>query len=60
MTVNSAQAYHTNQVHYLRKAVAYTDDGATLSLGWVPAEAAILRGGVVVTTAFNSGTSDVG
>jgi hypothetical protein len=53
------QGYHTNQVHYLRRAVAYTDDGTTLSLGWVPKGAAIIRGGVVVSTAFDSGTSDV-
>src|SRR6056297_3416801 len=59
MTLETAQQYHTNQVHFLRTTVAYTDDGATLSLGWVPANASIVRGGVVVLTAFDSGTSDV-
>jgi len=59
MTLETAQQYHTNQVHFLRTTVSYTDDGATLSLGWVPANASIVRGGVVVLTAFDSGTSDV-
>lgn len=58
MSVNDAQQYHLNVVHTLRKEVAYTDDGDTLSLGWVPADACILRGGVVVSTAFDAGTTN--
>lgn len=59
MTIESAQQYHTNQVHFLRAAITFSDDGSVVSLGWVPAEASILRGGVVVSTAFNAGTSNV-
>ena len=59
MTVNTGQQFHHNLVHFLRTQVTFEDDGSTLSLGWVPAEASILRGGVVVSTAFDSGTSDV-
>lgn len=54
-----AQEYHTNQVHYFSKAFTYADDGLTLTLGTVPAGSVVLRGGVVVTEAFNAGTTNV-
>lgn len=59
MSVLDAQQYHSNQVHYLRATVVFGDDGSVVSLGWVPAKAAIVRGGGVVSTAFNAGTSNV-
>lgn len=59
MTVQAGTQYHTNQVHFLRADVVFGDDGSAISLGWVPAGATVLRGGVVVTTAFNAGTSNV-
>ena len=59
MSTFSGQCYHQNMVHYLRAEVGFADDGDTISLGWVPEKSAILRGGVVVSTAFDSGTSDV-
>jgi len=59
MALTDAQQYHTNQVHYLRANVTFADDGATVSLGWVPEGALVVGGGVVVATAFDSGTSDV-
>lgn len=46
-------------VHRLYKAFTYADDGSTLELGWVPENSLVLRGGVVVTTAFNAGTTNV-
>lgn len=55
----TAQEYHTNQVHYLSKAISYTDNGTAVTVGIIPAGAAVIRGGVVVTTAFNAGTSNV-
>jgi len=58
MSVNDAQCYHTNQVHYLRKAVVFGDADTTLSLGWVPDNAVVIDGGVVIDTVFNSATSD--
>lgn len=50
--------YHTQQVHYLRKSFTFSDDGSELSMGWIPAGAIVIRGGVVVTTAFNAGTNN--
>ena len=58
MTVNAGQQFHTNQVHFLRKSFTFSNADETLSLGWVPANASVVDGGVVVATAFNSGTSD--
>ena len=54
-----AQEYHTNQTHYLSKAFTFADDGSTLTLGTVPAGSVVLRGGVVVTEAFNAGSTNV-
>lgn len=54
-----AQEYHTNQVHYLRKKITFADAGTTVSLGYVPANSVVLRGGVVVQTAFNGDTSNI-
>lgn len=59
MSIHDAQQYHSNQTHFLRKAIAYTDNGTTVSLGWVPAGAAIIRAGVNVYTAFNGNSSNV-
>lgn len=56
MSLTDARQYHTDQVHYLRAAIAYTDAGATVSLGWVPPGAVVIGGGAVVSTSFN-GTS---
>lgn len=58
MSVNDAQQYHHNMVHFLRASVGFADDGDTVSLGWVPAGASILRGGAVVSTAFDAGTTN--
>lgn len=54
-----AQKYHTNQVHYLRAEAAYTDGtGKVYTLGVIPANSIVIRGGVAVITAFNAGTSN--
>lgn len=58
MSVNDAQQYHTNQVHFLRKDFTFANADETLSLGWVGDNAVIIDGGVVIDTVFNSGTSD--
>lgn len=58
MSVFDGQSYHQNMVHYLRAEVGFGDNGDTVSLGWVPAGSAIVRGGVVVSTAFNAGTTN--
>lgn len=58
MSLQDAREYHTSQTHYLRKAISYTDDGDTVSLGWVPEGAVIVNAGVNVHTAFNGDTTN--
>lgn len=59
MSVNTGQIFHTKQIHFLRKKITYTDDGDVVSLGWVPEKSSIIRGGVVVLTAFDGNSSNV-
>lgn len=54
----SARNYHTAQVHYLTKALVFGDNGVAKELGYIPAGAHVIRGGVSVTTAFNAGTTN--
>ena len=58
MSVYDGQKYHTNQVHFLQKNFTFSNADETLSLGWVPENAFVIDGGVVIDTVFNSGTSD--
>lgn len=51
--------FHTQQVHYLRKSISYTDNGSTLSMGYVPAGAIVTNAYVIVSTAFNGNSSNV-
>ncbi len=55
-----ARQYQTQQIHFLRKAIAYTDDGSTLTIGTIPAGSVVLKpiSGVNVDTAFNGGTTN--
>jgi hypothetical protein len=56
----SAQKYQTNQVHYLRAEISYADlTGKVYTLGVIPAGSVVIRGGVVVTTAFNAATTNL-
>lgn len=55
---SQARQYHTQQTHYLRKDIAYTDT-STVTVGTLPAGSIVVGAGVVVSTAWNSGTSDV-
>lgn len=57
MSVQDAKQYHTDQVHYLWADVTF--ESGTVSLGWIPPGAAVIGGAAVVTTAFDSGTSDL-
>lgn len=54
-----AREYHTKQTHYLSKAFTYADDGVVLTLGVRPAGSYVIRGGVIVTEAFNAGSTNV-
>ena len=55
----AGQQYELNVVHVLRKSIAICDDDNVVSLGWIPEGANVIRGGVVVQTAFDSATTDV-
>lgn len=59
MSLNDGREYHTAQTHYLYRDITYADNGETLSLGWVPPGASIIRGGVAVSTIFNGDSSNV-
>lgn len=54
-----ARIYHTQQTHFLRKSISFEDIGSTVDLGVVPAGAIVINAGVVVSTAFDSGSTDV-
>lgn len=55
----NARQYHQCMVHYLRKAIAYTDgQTATVTVGTIPAGALVNDVAVTVTTAFNNGTTN--
>lgn len=56
---DTARAYHTHQVHYLRKRITYADNGSTITLGKIPPYATVIRGGVVVVEAFNGNSSNI-
>lgn len=54
---STARVYHTNQTHYFRKRIIFSD--TVVTLGVIPAGAIVINAGVVVTTAFNAGTTNV-
>ena len=56
---STARAYHTQQVHYLRKRITYADFGTTVTVGTIPAGASVIGGGVHIVTAFNSSGTDL-
>lgn len=55
---STARNAHVQQVHYLRKTIAFGSAAATSTLGTLPVGAIVIDAGVIVSTAFNSGTSD--
>jgi hypothetical protein len=55
----SARHNTSQQIGYLRRDFTFADDGSTLTMGILPAGAIVLRGGVVVSTAFNAGSTNV-
>ena len=59
MAKSARQSEH-QLVHYLRKSIAYTDNGTALAVGTLPAGAVILKpgAGVSVSEAFNAGTTN--
>lgn len=49
--------YNTMQVHYLRGTLLFSN--GTITLGVVPPGSIIVSAGVVISTAFNAGTTNV-
>lgn len=54
----TARNYQQHVVHYLRKKITYADATLVVPLGYIPAGAIVLRGGVAVREAFNAGTNN--
>lgn len=54
----TAREYHTHQVHYVSKDFTFADRGNTLTIGYAPAGATVIRGGIVVSEVFNAGTNN--
>lgn len=55
-----AREFHTQQTHYLRRTVNYTDtSGTQFPMGKIPAGAQVLRTVIAIRTAFNAGTTNV-
>lgn len=46
-------------VHYISRDFTFADNGVAKVVGVVPTGATVIRGGIVVSTAFNAGTSNV-
>lgn len=57
---SDARQFHTQQIHFLRKSIAFGDNGTELTVGKIPAGATILKplSGVNVDVAFNAGTTN--
>jgi hypothetical protein len=50
----------SQNIHYLRKKVSYLDGAtAVVQVGTIPIGGIVLRGGVVITTAFNAASTNV-
>lgn len=53
-----ARVYTRHMVHYLRVKIGFAMGAVVVPLGTIPAYATVIRGGVVVTEAFNYGTNN--
>lgn len=58
--VAPARVLPTQQIHYLRKAFTFADNGNTIDIGTLPAGALIVKpiSGVMVNVAFNGVTTN--
>lgn len=57
----TARKYPYQMIHFLRKSIAFGDNGTALVVGVIPAGSLILKpaSGVHVTTVFNAGSGNV-
>lgn len=58
MSGPSARNDGSQNTHVLRKRIAYTSNGSTVTVGKIPAGASVIGGGVHVVTAFNDSGTD--
>jgi hypothetical protein len=58
---SDARQFHTQQIHFLRKSIAYTDEDTELTVGKIPAGATILKplSGLNVDVAFDLGSTNI-
>jgi hypothetical protein len=56
----NARFYNTQQVHYLRKRISFATTGVETVMGYIPAGATVIGGGVHVITGDATETLDVG
>jgi hypothetical protein len=56
--MSQARIYHTQQVHYIVKRITFADYGKTVVVGVLPPNSLIISGDVIVTTAFNAGSTN--
>lgn len=59
MTLLTARQTQFQQTHFLRKRITFADYGTTVTVGWLPAGASVVGGGVHIVTAFNSSGTDL-
>jgi hypothetical protein len=56
-----ARRTHLQVVHTLRKRITFADEGNEVTVGYLPANAVVIGGGAMITTAFDdTSTIDVG
>lgn len=55
---NVGRDYHKQLVHYLRKGITYATENTEIVVGYLPANAIVIGGGVMVTTGFNDSGTD--
>lgn len=55
----NARKYVQHQVHYRSVDFTFENDGQSLSMGFLPAGATVVGCGVVVSVAFNAGSTNV-
>lgn len=57
----AARQYPTQQLHYLRKSISYTQNGTTVTIGTIPGGSLLVKpiSGVSVNVAFDGDSSNV-
>ncbi len=53
-----ARRLETQQVHYLHKQITFAIENTEIVIGYIPANATVIGGGVHIVTAFNDSGTD--